>query len=572
MTPSKIVGFEQASRRQSEEHSPPANRDAERSIVGAILLQSELYVVAANIVTDADFFDPRHQHIFRAMRHLAARGQIIDYGLVVEELDRSRKLDDAGGRAYVASLTDGVPRSVNIAHYASIVHRRARERTAMYECQHAAAALANAPDESGEIIARLRRAIAPDVLDAAGSTNYFVAIGEGRYALALIEAGVRFEIDRLRRERHELVGELVVQCEIAGARTVDGALSIDDFNLSSARARQDRARLLADRAKAPDLDWLGALEEFCQRVLAAERAGQPAVVLRDLEKAPPAEEFDVDGVRLLKRHPAIIFGDGGDAKSMIALYIAGQLERRGVRVLYCDWEFAGEEHRDRLERLFGADMPAVRYLRCERPLVHEADRLRRIVREEAVDYLVLDSIAFACDGPPEAAEVAGAYYRALRGIGVGSLHIAHTSKGDNADQKPFGSTFWHNGARATWYVKRGSTAADGQQISVGLFNRKSNIGPLRPAAAFEIAFETERTWLRRVDVTSVDELAANLPLRQRIVPLLRDGARTIAEIAEELGEKTDSIEKTLKRSRAFARVEGQDRIVRWGLAEGRVAS
>ena len=79
------------------------------------------------------------------------------------------------------------------------------------------------------------------------------------------------------------------------------------------------------------------------------------------------------------------------------------------------------------------------YARCERPLVYEADRLARIVREHDISYAIFDSVAFACDGPPEAAEVAGRYFRAVRQLGIGSLQIAHISKAENGDKKPFGS-------------------------------------------------------------------------------------------------------------------------------------
>ena len=149
-----------------------------------------------------------------------------------------------------------------------------------------------------------------------------------------------------------------------------------------------------------------------------------------------------------------LFGDGGDGKSLIALYLSVELTRLGLRVLYADWEFSGEDHRERLERITGPDMPdGICYAHCERPLVDEADRLRRIVGTERIDYLVADSVAFACDGPPEAAEVAARYFRALRRIGVGSLSIAHVRQ-ENGDQKPFGSSFWHNGFRSTTFAKR----------------------------------------------------------------------------------------------------------------------
>ena len=132
--------------------------------------------------------------------------------------------------------------------------------------------------------------------------------------------------------------------------------------------------------------------------------------------------FTVDGLTLPRQHPSILFGDGGTGKSYIALYVAGRIAEQDISVALFDWELAGEDHRDRLERLFSDGMPRVLYCRCERPLVYEVDRLRRIVRDKGVQYAVYDSVAFASDGPPEAAEVAGRYFRAVRQIGGGSLH------------------------------------------------------------------------------------------------------------------------------------------------------
>jgi hypothetical protein len=95
----------------------------------------------------------------------------------------------------------------------------------------------------------------------------FSVLDDDRYRLSLPQIGVVLEVDRLRRERNELVGELRVRCALPGARTVDGNLSIADFNLSSARARSERARLLAERANTRDVDWIALIEELCQRVL-----------------------------------------------------------------------------------------------------------------------------------------------------------------------------------------------------------------------------------------------------------------------------------------------------------------
>jgi len=397
----------------------------------------------------------------------------------------------------------------------------------------------------------------------------FQRIDEGSYRLGIRHLGIEFTVDRLRRKWDELVGELTVRCQLAGARTHDGVLSVGDFNLSTQRSREDRARYLATRANAKDLDWGGLLEEFVQRVLAAERTGQPAVSLRTLPRPSVDDTVEIDGVPMVDRHPIILFGDGGAAKSYLALYLAGQMAMRGVRPALFDWELSGEDHRERLERLFGPEMPEIQYVRCTRPLVDEADRLRRIVREEEIGYAFYDSVAFASDGPPEAAEVAARYFQAVRQIGVGSCHVAHVTKAQDGDQRPFGSAFWHNGARATWNVKLGDTLPGSNQITIGLYNRKSNLSGLRPAVAFEIAFDAERTSFRPVQVADVAELASVLPLRQRIQHLLRGGARTIAAIADELDAKPDTVKKTLDRHRTvFARIiDTPDGIHRYGISE-----
>jgi hypothetical protein len=388
------------------------------------------------------------------------------------------------------------------------------------------------------------------------------------YLLSIGELGTELRIERLRRERGELVGELTVASNLPGTRSTNGTLHVADFNVSSARARTERAKILAERANTTDLDWTGVLEDLCQSVVAAERAGRPATPLREAPLPLPDDSVVIDGTRILRRLPMCLFGDGADGKSYLALYWAVRLAALGWRVLFADWEFSGEDHRERLERITGPDMPdGILYARCERPLIDEADRLRRIVAEERVDYLIADSVAFACDGPPEAAEVAARYFRALRRIAVGSLNVAHVRQ-ENGDQKPFGSAFWHNGFRSTVFAKR-STEAEPSLLEVGLFNRKQSTGPSSRPTGYRIAFADERTTFVPIEVANMVDLANRLTVRQRTVGLLGStGALTMADIAARLDVPVDTVVKTVDRGagKVFVKLPGPDGIYRIGLA------
>ncbi len=365
------------------------------------------------------------------------------------------------------------------------------------------------------------------------------------YRLEAPAYGIVLEAERLRRDRNELIGELTVRCSLPGARTVNGTLSTGDFNFSSVRARQDRAKFFAQRASTNgEFDWFALLEEFCQRVFEAERAGEPAVDLRTLPRPDP-DEILVEGLVFPKRHPSIIFGDGGSAKSLTALFLAGRLAQGGMVVALFDWELCGEDHRERLERLFSAGMPKILYCRCERPLITEADRLQRITRDERIEYAIFDSIAFACDGPPEAAEVASRYFRAVRQIGCGSLHVAHVTKSENNDQRPFGSAFWHNGARSTWYVQA-AEPTDGT-MRLGLFHRKANLGPLRPAVSYLINFLPNKTEFHQAGIAESPDLADKLSVRSRMILLLKRGSLTSNEIADHTGADLETVRRTARR-------------------------
>src|SRR5688572_19162953 len=114
------------------ERTLPHNLDAERSVLGAILVDNEAFNTAAQIIDPNDFFRDAHRRIFERMIQLNERRDAIDFVTLKEELGRAGDLDAVGGPAYVASLADGVPRATNVEYYARIVKEKATLRNLIY--------------------------------------------------------------------------------------------------------------------------------------------------------------------------------------------------------------------------------------------------------------------------------------------------------------------------------------------------------------------------------------------------------------------------------------------------------
>src|SRR5215203_3374546 len=110
------------------ERTLPHNLEAERSVLGAILVHNDAFNLAVQVIEPADFYRDAHRRIFDKMISLNERNHAIDFVTLKEELSRAGELDEVGGPAYVASLADGVPRATNVEYYAKIVKEKATLR------------------------------------------------------------------------------------------------------------------------------------------------------------------------------------------------------------------------------------------------------------------------------------------------------------------------------------------------------------------------------------------------------------------------------------------------------------
>ena len=134
------------------EKSLPHNLEAERCVLGAILIHNDAFNVAAELVDADDFFREAHRRVFDKMVDLNERQQAIDFVTLKDELTRSGDLDDVGGPAYISALADGVPRSTNVEHYARIVKEKATLRNLIYSANKIAASAYSAEEDADAVI------------------------------------------------------------------------------------------------------------------------------------------------------------------------------------------------------------------------------------------------------------------------------------------------------------------------------------------------------------------------------------------------------------------------------------
>ena len=102
---------------------PPQNIDAERSLLGSLLIDSEAITKVTGNIGPDDFYREAHRAIFAAVTELISRNEKADYVTLCEQLSRAGELDEVGGESYVAELASAVPTPFHVEHYASIVRR-----------------------------------------------------------------------------------------------------------------------------------------------------------------------------------------------------------------------------------------------------------------------------------------------------------------------------------------------------------------------------------------------------------------------------------------------------------------
>lgn len=314
--------------------------------------------------------------------------------------------------------------------------------------------------------------------------------------------------------------------------------------------------------------------------------GRRPELLRFVDMPQPGPRHYLLGGLVPEAHFSLLYGDGGVAKSTLALTLGlavaseeGQWLEREVEngpVLYLDFELDAEEQARRVRKLClgnGLASPPDRlfYLSALGYKAQEAFGAAQAgCAEHGVRLLILDSLGPALQGDAEASkDVIGFFQRVaepFREMGVAILIIDHQSKlqvGQSYQSKgAFGSVFKSNLARSVLQVE-GTRRGEGM-LRVTVRQKKHNFGPLADPFGVELSFAEERVSLKSVELDAA-ELAGEgtLNAADRIALALEDGPAFPSELAEATGINAKTVSNTLTRLRR------QGTVVSTGNKEGR---
>ncbi|HEV2484462.1 MAG TPA: replicative DNA helicase [Terracidiphilus sp.] len=215
----------------------PANIDAEKTILGAILLDNAAHSEAAERIEPDDFSLDSHRRIFMRMSELMDAQRAVDIVTLSHELARYKEIEAVGGVAYLASLTEGLPRRPVIEEYVRIVKDKSLLRKLMLICS---SAIARAADQSEDAIG---------VLDVTESQLLEVSekgLAQGLESLDKIVANSFGTIDNLYKQSREVTG---LATDFTDLDRLTSGLQKDELIIIAARPSMGKTALAINIAQ-----------------------------------------------------------------------------------------------------------------------------------------------------------------------------------------------------------------------------------------------------------------------------------------------------------------------------------
>lgn len=303
------------------------------------------------------------------------------------------------------------------------------------------------------------------------------------------------------------------------------------------------------------------------------------------EVGEPGTRVDVVEGLLPEGYPTLIYGEGGLAKSLMALLVSTcvaankQVLGRNVRatgVLYLDWELDQDEMARRAYRIargLGLERPPSNlwYERVENSFLKVLDRIKAYVEQQHIGLVVIDSIGLACADDPELARVVIPLFAKLRNLHTTTLVIDHQSKlqqGQDYNRKmPFGSVYKYNLGRSVIQVER--VSGEPGLLDLRLHQVKFNFGRRSDDIGLRLTFDAQAVRVTLLDSTTTPPPQETFTAEDTLLRSLRnDGQATNQLLAQRTGIEKRTVENTMSRLHRAGRIQEEGkrgRAVIWGM-------
>lgn len=280
----------------------PHSLDAERSVLGAVFISPEVFPIAAEVLTRDDFFRQAHALIWDCITGLIAKNGTVDFVTAHEALTRNGLIEEIGGPAYLASLTDGMPRSVNIKYYAEIVKEKSINRQLIF------------------------------ALDRFSKSAYQESAPAAEL-MAGIEDFARQSSARLATSALDVIDETKLGTIAQAPMLIPGVLSTDiNFLVGAPGAGKTTTAFSVGVSVAADIPWCGheVVNPGKVLVIAGEGAGAADARLKAAKISAGIEPDKPIGIQLIRT--AVQLFDRGPAYAALRRYIADA----GIRLVVID--------------------------------------------------------------------------------------------------------------------------------------------------------------------------------------------------------------------------------------------
>jgi len=310
--------------------------------------------------------------------------------------------------------------------------------------------------------------------------------------------------------------------------------------------------------------WRQMISDVARLSISQFSRGENWTLLRDAPRSK-AQGFAHKPL-LLAKEPTLWFSAGGGLKSYLALALGVMMET-GIdlgfgpplvrnHVAYLDWEWDIGQHARRLDTLVSPEDQErlgvnIVYRNCGgRPLRKQLDELKRLIAEEGVTYVIIDSASPACGRASDNDEIV-AFFQSIKQLNVGSLILAHVTKVDRQSSEEvstaFGGVQWENQARSTWHLRK-FQEENSPVVDVVLTHQKINAGNMNAPLAirFNFPYENDEGGLVSMQMMHMGELPqetlkdGGVNFKDRIKFLLKNRPQSLEQIAESLGTATNT--------------------------------